>query len=134
MKLTPFAKLFVTLVVLGVVGFVVFNKFGDQVKVWATGHTADQPSPNAPQEVGKTDTYSWVYNPTLRISNDPFKDNKDVLKKRQANKWDFGGEKEEVMKYTRSRGVIMLTVNTEYFKNNYKDFSLAGAATAGGDE
>ncbi|MDQ3262657.1 MAG: phosphate ABC transporter substrate-binding/OmpA family protein [Myxococcota bacterium] len=35
MKLTPFGKLFIALVVLGVVGFVVFKRYGDQVKGWA---------------------------------------------------------------------------------------------------
>ncbi|MFZ5471373.1 MAG: phosphate ABC transporter substrate-binding/OmpA family protein [Myxococcota bacterium] len=35
MKLTPFGKLFLTLVVLGVVGFVVFKKYGDQIRGWA---------------------------------------------------------------------------------------------------
>jgi NitT/TauT family transport system substrate-binding protein len=40
MKLTPFAKVFLALVVLGVVGFVVYKKYGGNVKDWAT---KDQP-------------------------------------------------------------------------------------------
>lgn len=35
MKLTPFAKLFLTVVVLGVVGFVVYFNFGNQLRQWA---------------------------------------------------------------------------------------------------
>src|SRR5688500_11075813 len=39
MKLTPFAKLFITLVVLGVIGFVAFTLYGDQIKQWAGAQT-----------------------------------------------------------------------------------------------
>jgi NitT/TauT family transport system substrate-binding protein len=35
MKLTPFGKLFLALVVLGVVGFVVFKRFGGEIRQWA---------------------------------------------------------------------------------------------------
>jgi NitT/TauT family transport system substrate-binding protein len=35
MKLTPFGKLFIVLVALGVIGFVVYRKFGDEVRTWA---------------------------------------------------------------------------------------------------
>src|SRR5688500_3134364 len=35
MKLTPFGKLFLALVVLSVIGFVVFNRYGDKIKTWA---------------------------------------------------------------------------------------------------
>lgn len=35
MKLTPFGKLFIALVALGVIGFVVWKKYGDDVKAWS---------------------------------------------------------------------------------------------------
>jgi len=35
MKLTPFGKLFLALVILGVMGVVVFNKYGEEIKAWA---------------------------------------------------------------------------------------------------
>lgn len=35
MKLTPFGKLFIVIVALGVVGFVAFKKYGDRLKDWA---------------------------------------------------------------------------------------------------
>jgi NitT/TauT family transport system substrate-binding protein len=37
MKLTPFAKFFVTLVVLTVLGYVGYTKFGGRLRLWATG-------------------------------------------------------------------------------------------------
>jgi len=44
MKLTPFGKLFIALVALGVIGFVVYKRFGDDIRKWsgatATGGTA----------------------------------------------------------------------------------------------
>src|SRR4051794_2243502 len=36
MKLTPFAKFFVTIVILAVLGYVGYTKFGGQMKEWAT--------------------------------------------------------------------------------------------------
>lgn len=35
MKLTPFGKLFIVLVALGVIGFVVYKRFGDELRTWA---------------------------------------------------------------------------------------------------
>ncbi len=35
MKLTPFGKLFIVLVALGVLGFVAYKKFGDEIRTWA---------------------------------------------------------------------------------------------------
>src|SRR5687768_2888669 len=35
MKLTPFGKLFLALVVVGVVGLVVFRRYGDEIRAWA---------------------------------------------------------------------------------------------------
>ena len=35
MKLTAFGKFFLALVILGVLGFVVFQKYGAQIKDWA---------------------------------------------------------------------------------------------------
>jgi len=56
MKLTPFAKVFVTLVVLAVVGYVVYARFGDNIRGWATGN-ADPSAPTAskPESLGKED-------------------------------------------------------------------------------
>ncbi len=42
MKLTPFAKLFITVVFLAVVGFVVYTRFGGEVRQWATGQTKQE--------------------------------------------------------------------------------------------
>ena len=39
MKLTPFGKLFLALVVLGVVGFVVFKRYGDNLRSWSGAKT-----------------------------------------------------------------------------------------------
>ena len=55
MKLTPFAKVFITLVVLAVVGYVVYAKFGSNVRTWATGSSPDAPKPNKPEAIDKTD-------------------------------------------------------------------------------
>ncbi|HNN96699.1 MAG TPA: hypothetical protein PKI03_30730, partial [Pseudomonadota bacterium] len=44
MKLTPFAKAFITLVILGVVGFVLYSK-REQVKTWASGGAATTSTP-----------------------------------------------------------------------------------------
>jgi NitT/TauT family transport system substrate-binding protein len=40
MRLTPFAKFFITLVILGVVGYAVYHYKGADVKKWATGSTS----------------------------------------------------------------------------------------------
>ncbi|MFH1807806.1 MAG: phosphate ABC transporter substrate-binding/OmpA family protein [Pseudomonadota bacterium] len=42
MKLTPFAKVFVTVIVLAVLGFVAYFKFGGDIKGWATDGRSDQ--------------------------------------------------------------------------------------------
>ena len=39
MKLTPFGKLFIALVALGVIGFVVYKRFGDELRTWAGATT-----------------------------------------------------------------------------------------------
>ncbi len=39
MKLTPFGKLFIALVALGVIGFVVYKRFGDELRTWAGAST-----------------------------------------------------------------------------------------------
>lgn len=41
MKLTPFGKLFIALVALGVIGFVVFKKYGDNIKAWSGAKVED---------------------------------------------------------------------------------------------
>ncbi len=43
MKLTPFAKVFLVLVILGVVGFVGFKKYGDNLRSWAGATKAGEP-------------------------------------------------------------------------------------------
>jgi hypothetical protein len=35
MKLTPFGKLFIVLVAVGVIGFVGVKKYGDQIRAWS---------------------------------------------------------------------------------------------------
>jgi NitT/TauT family transport system substrate-binding protein len=45
MKLTPFGKLFIALVALGVIGFVGFKKYGDQIRAWSgAGPKVDGPA------------------------------------------------------------------------------------------
>ncbi|MFT3706460.1 MAG: phosphate ABC transporter substrate-binding/OmpA family protein [Archangium sp.] len=41
MKLTPFGKLFIALVALGVIGFVVFKKYGDNLRAWSGAKVED---------------------------------------------------------------------------------------------
>ncbi len=55
MKLTPFAKVFVTLVVLVVVGYVIYSKFGSEVRTWATGSDGSGPTAAKPETVAKED-------------------------------------------------------------------------------
>jgi len=43
MKLTPFGKLFIALVALSVIGFVVYKRFGDEIRAWA-GATKTSPT------------------------------------------------------------------------------------------
>jgi NitT/TauT family transport system substrate-binding protein len=56
MKLTPFGKLFIALVALGVIGFVAFKKYGDDLRGWAGAgpKTVDGKKPDAP-DVTKDD-------------------------------------------------------------------------------
>ncbi len=39
MKLTPFGKLFIVLVALGVIGFVVYKRFGEEIRAWSGAST-----------------------------------------------------------------------------------------------
>jgi NitT/TauT family transport system substrate-binding protein len=55
MKLTPFAKVFITLVVLAVVGYVVYAKFGSEIRNWASGGEAGGPTAAKPDAVNKED-------------------------------------------------------------------------------
>jgi NitT/TauT family transport system substrate-binding protein len=43
MKLTAFGKLFIVLVAVGVIGFVAFKKYGDQLRAWSGATTAKDP-------------------------------------------------------------------------------------------
>jgi NitT/TauT family transport system substrate-binding protein len=47
MKLTPFAKLFITVVVIAVVGYVFWSYKGGAVREWATGSRTEKPSASA---------------------------------------------------------------------------------------
>ena len=44
MKLTPFAKLFITVVILGVLGYAFWHYKGADVKQWAVGDKAAAPA------------------------------------------------------------------------------------------
>src|SRR4051812_43033232 len=46
MKLTPFAKVFLVLVILGVGGFIAFKKYGDNLRTWSGATTSGQPKPS----------------------------------------------------------------------------------------
>lgn len=59
MKLTPFGKLFLALVILGVVGFVAYTKYGDQLKQWA-GQGEAKPSELAKSEGVTKDDFAQV--------------------------------------------------------------------------
>jgi NitT/TauT family transport system substrate-binding protein len=53
MKLTPFAKLFITLVIVGVIGYAFYHYKGADIRKWAVG---DKPAGSAvSQEVGRSD-------------------------------------------------------------------------------
>lgn len=45
MKLTPFGKFFLLLIILGVVGFIAYRRYGDQLRGWAGAGGTDQPQP-----------------------------------------------------------------------------------------
>jgi NitT/TauT family transport system substrate-binding protein len=56
MKLTPFGKLFIALVALGVIGFVGFKKYGDQIRAWSgAGPRADGPAKPGGDDVTRAD-------------------------------------------------------------------------------
>src|SRR3954447_9602838 len=55
MKLTPFGKLFLALVVLGVVGFVVFKRYGDEIKSWSGAKTSTEGGKSSDNAVTKDD-------------------------------------------------------------------------------
>lgn len=57
MKLTPFGKLFIVLVALGVIGFVAFKKYGDQLRDWsgATKKPTDGTARTPDSDVTKDD-------------------------------------------------------------------------------
>jgi NitT/TauT family transport system substrate-binding protein len=54
MKLTPFGKLFIALVALSVIGFVVYKRFGDDIKTWAGASTSKGSTPAGGQGTGGT--------------------------------------------------------------------------------
>ncbi len=56
MKLTPFGKLFLALIVLGVVGFVVFKRFGGEIRQWAGA----SPAGTSKTEVVSKDDFNQI--------------------------------------------------------------------------
>ncbi len=52
MRLTPFAKLFITVVILGVIGYAFYHYKGAEIRKWAVG---EKPAATASQEVGRGD-------------------------------------------------------------------------------
>jgi NitT/TauT family transport system substrate-binding protein len=54
MKLTPFAKFFITVVILAVVGYAAYHYKGGDIRKWATGSEKAQPQPGTSQ-VGSND-------------------------------------------------------------------------------
>ncbi|MBN2359242.1 MAG: OmpA family protein [Deltaproteobacteria bacterium] len=77
MKLTPFAKTFIAIVLLAVIGVVVWLKFGDQIKGWATDGKAgtvaqgDQPAKPADNTVTKNDFNALGNAPADPKRNEP---------------------------------------------------------------
>src|SRR4051812_23990762 len=53
MKLTPFAKFFITVVILAVVGYAAWHYKGADIRKWATGNDKGQPSTTG--QVGSND-------------------------------------------------------------------------------
>ncbi|HEX9507700.1 MAG TPA: phosphate ABC transporter substrate-binding/OmpA family protein [Myxococcales bacterium] len=49
MKLTPLAKVFVALVVLGVIAYTGYNYYGEQIRSWSQGETAGPANPEKPK-------------------------------------------------------------------------------------
>ena len=60
MKLTPLGKLFLAIVILGVVGFVVFKKYGDQIRGFAGVGTNDTTAHNGGGAAGTTDDFNAI--------------------------------------------------------------------------
>src|SRR4051812_41782723 len=54
MRLTPFAKFFVTVVVLAVIGYVAYVRLGSDVRQWATDQAGGAP-PSKTEPVGRDD-------------------------------------------------------------------------------
>jgi len=50
MKLTPLAKAFVAMVILGVLGYTGYHYYGDQIKQWSKGGKADPKDPVVPDD------------------------------------------------------------------------------------
>jgi NitT/TauT family transport system substrate-binding protein len=59
MKLTPFAKLFITVVVLAVIGYVVWSRYGENIRQWAG---ADERAPGAAGEEVTEDDFAALGN------------------------------------------------------------------------
>jgi outer membrane protein OmpA-like peptidoglycan-associated protein len=67
MKLTPFAKFFITVVVLAVVGYAAWHYKGAEIRKWATGNEKGQPA--ATSQVGSND-----FDPLKNAPADPSRD------------------------------------------------------------
>jgi NitT/TauT family transport system substrate-binding protein len=70
MRLTPFAKLFVTVVILAVVGYVVYTYKGGELKKWATGDKSGSTTTTG----GSSDVSSNDFNALKNAPPDPGRD------------------------------------------------------------
>jgi NitT/TauT family transport system substrate-binding protein len=60
MKLTPFAKLFITIIILGVLGFFTYTRYGDQIRCWASPETCKHPDTGVATGTGATGGHPGV--------------------------------------------------------------------------
>jgi NitT/TauT family transport system substrate-binding protein len=64
MQLTPLAKGFISIVVLGVVAYVGYANYSDQIRNWASDRPVDAPAPEKPQELNKEDFSALAQKPS----------------------------------------------------------------------
>src|SRR5690349_720930 len=55
MKLTPFAKIFITVIVLGVIGYATWHYFGAQIRCWTNPDNCAAVAKDAPKTTSKDD-------------------------------------------------------------------------------
>ena len=68
MKLTPFGKFFLLLIILGVVGFIAYKRYGDQLKGWSGVDTT-----NKPQDPVTGDDFKDIKNINAEVKDPPNK-------------------------------------------------------------